>query len=305
MEKIIEIQNLKKSFKDIHAVNDISFYVEKGKLFSFLGTNGAGKSTTINILCTLLEKDTGTVLIDHCTLGKDNNAIRSKIGVVFQDNALDPLLSVKENILTRGKLYNLKGKELMDSLEFVINATDIGEFVNRPYGKLSGGQKRRVDIARALIHKPSILFLDEPTTGLDPSTRELVWNTIANLQKEYQMTIFLTTHYMEEAATSDYIVIINHGQIVAQGTPYDLKEKFSQDTLRLKPLDDIKVKNILDRSKYSYLIKNDLIISTIKESKSVITLLQELEPFIESFEVIHGSMNDAFIEITKGELNND
>lgn len=305
MEKIIEIQNLKKSFKDIHAVNDISFYVEKGKLFSFLGTNGAGKSTTINILCTLLEKDTGTVLIDHCTLGKDNNEIRSKIGVVFQDNALDPLLSVKENILTRGKLYNLKGKELMDSLEFVINATDIGEFVNRPYGKLSGGQKRRVDIARALIHKPSILFLDEPTTGLDPSTRELVWNTIANLQKEYQMTIFLTTHYMEEAATSDYIVIINHGQIVAQGTPYDLKEKFSQDTLRLKPLDDIKVKNILDRSKYSYLIKNDLIISTIKESKSVITLLQELEPFIESFEVIHGSMNDAFIEITKGELNND
>lgn len=305
MEKIIEIQNLKKSFKDIHAVNDISFYVEKGKLFSFLGTNGAGKSTTINILCTLLEKDTGTVLIDHCTLGKDNNEIRSKIGVVFQDNALDPLLSVKENILTRGKLYNLKGKELMDSLEFVINATDIGEFVNRPYGKLSGGQKRRVDIARALIHKPSILFLDEPTTGLDPSTRELVWNTIANLQKEYQMTIFLTTHYMEEAATSDYIVIINHGQIVAQGTPYDLKEKFSQDTLRLKPLDDIKVKYILDRSKYSYLIKNDLIISTIKESKSVITLLQELEPFIESFEVIHGSMNDAFIEITKGELNND
>lgn len=305
MEKIIEIQNPKKSFKDIHAVNDISFYVEKGKLFSFLGTNGAGKSTTINILCTLLEKDTGTVLIDHCTLGKDNNAIRSKIGVVFQDNALDPLLSVKENILTRGKLYNLKRKELMDSLEFVINATDIGEFVNRPYGKLSGGQKRRVDIARALIHKPSILFLDEPTTGLDPSTRELVWNTIANLQKEYQMTIFLTTHYMEEAATSDYIVIINHGQIVAQGTPYDLKEKFSQDTLRLKPLDDIKVKNILDRSKYSYLIKNDLIISTIKESKSVITLLQELEPFIESFEVIHGSMNDAFIEITKGELNND
>ncbi|SJZ84372.1 ABC transporter ATP-binding protein [Anaerorhabdus furcosa] len=305
MEKIIEIQNLKKSFKDIHAVNDINFYVEKGKLFSFLGTNGAGKSTTINILCTLLEKDTGTVLIDHCTLGKDNNEIRSKIGVVFQDNALDPLLSVKENILTRGKLYNLKGKELMDSLEFVINATDIGEFVNRPYGKLSGGQKRRVDIARALIHKPSILFLDEPTTGLDPSTRELVWNTIANLQKEYQMTIFLTTHYMEEAATSDYIVIINHGQIVAQGTPYDLKEKFSQDALRLKPLDDIKVKNILDKSDYSYMIKNDLIISTIKESKSVITLLQELEPFIESFEVIHGSMNDAFIEITKGELNND
>lgn len=305
MEKIIEIQNLQKSFKDICAVNDISFYVERGKLFSFLGTNGAGKSTTINILCTLLEKNAGTVTIDGCLLGNDNKKIRSKIGVVFQNSVLDSLLTVKENILTRGKLYDLKDKELMDSLDFVIEATDISEFIDRPYGKLSGGQKRRVDIARALIHRPNILFLDEPTTGLDPKTRELVWKTITNLKKEYQMTIFLTTHYMEEAATSDYVVIIDHGKIVARGTPYDLKEKFSQDTLRIKPTDIHSIENILFKHTYSYFIENNLIIISIKQTKSIIPLLQELEPFIDSFEVIHGSMNDAFIQITKGVLKND
>lgn len=305
MEKIISIENLQKSYKDVQAVNNISFYVEKGKMFSFLGTNGAGKSTTINILCTLLKKNAGTVLIDNCVLGKDDDKIRSKLGVVFQESVLDPLLTVKENILTRGKLYGLKGDELKKSLEFVIQATDIKEFINRPYGKLSGGQKRRADIARALIHKPSILFLDEPTTGLDPKTRELVWNTITNLQKEYEMTIFLTTHYMEEAATSDYIVIINHGEIVAQGTPYDLQEKFSHDTLRIKPININMVESLLTSMNYEYTIKNSLIHTLINESKSVIPLLNHLEPYIESFELIHGSMNDAFIQITKGEVQND
>ncbi|MFV0550645.1 MAG: ATP-binding cassette domain-containing protein [Anaerorhabdus sp.] len=305
MEKIISIENLKKTFKDINAVDDISFYVEKGKLFSFLGTNGAGKSTTINILCTLLQKNSGNVIIDNCILGIDDEKIRSKIGVVFQESILDPLLTVKENILTRGKLYNLSNEELKTSLQFVIQATDIQDFINRPYGKLSGGQRRRADIARALIHKPTILFLDEPTTGLDLKTRELVWSTISKLQKEYQMTIFLTTHYMEEAATSDYIVIINHGKIIAQGTPYDLKEKFSQDRLRIKPLDSMRVQSLLEHYNYSFLVKNNLIIANIQDTKKIIPLLQEVEPFIESFEVIHGSMNDAFIEITKGDENYD
>ncbi|MEG0168600.1 ABC transporter ATP-binding protein [Anaerorhabdus sp.] len=305
MEKIISIQNLKKAFKDIKAVQDISFYVEKGKLFSFLGTNGAGKSTTINMMCTLLEKDSGTVIIDDCVLGKDDKKIRNKIGVVFQDSVLDPLLTVKENILTRGRLYGLKGKQLRDALDFVVKATDIQEFINRPYGKLSGGQKRRADIARALIHKPTILFLDEPTTGLDPKTRELVWNTISNLQRELGMTIFLTTHYMEEAATSDYIVIIDHGKIVARGTPYDLKEEYSQDTLRIKALDVNQICSILSQKSYSFTIANNLIIIPIKESKIIIPLLHVCEPYIESFEVIHGSMNDAFIQITSGGQIND
>lgn len=305
MEKIISIQNLRKSFKDLKAVQDISFYVEKGKLFSFLGTNGAGKSTTINMLCTLLEKDSGTVIMDNCVLGKDDKKIRNKIGVVFQDSTLDPLLTVKENILTRGRLYGLKGEKLKQSLKFVIDATDINEFINRPYGKLSGGQKRRADIARALIHKPTILFLDEPTTGLDPKTRELVWNTITNLQRELGMTIFLTTHYMEEAATSDYIVVIDHGQIIARGTPYDLKEEYSQDTLRIKALDNNIICKILSQNSYSYTIENNLFIIPIKESKFIIPLLHECEAYIESFEVIHGSMNDAFIKITSGGKIND
>lgn len=198
--KIIEVRQLQKSYKDVKAVNGIDFYVEEGELFAFLGLNGAGKSTTIDMLCTFLKLDRGSIKINNYEVGKDDEKIKSLVGVVFQESVLDELLTVKENLITRSKLYNMSKDEFNKNLEEIADITGIREIINRQYRKLSGGQRRRVDIARALINKPKILFLDEPTTGLDPKTRKNVWDMIRTLQKDNNMTVFLTTHYMEEAS---------------------------------------------------------------------------------------------------------
>ena len=233
MTYAIEVQDLKKQYGDIQAVKGINFSVKKGSLFAFLGSNGAGKSTTIEILCTLLEKTSGNVIINGHTLGtiKGNQAIRQSIGIVFQQSLLDPLLTVKENILHRGRFYNMPKAQLKDNYDFVYHYLQLEDIESKKYGQLSGGQRRRADIARAIIHKPNILFLDEPTTGLDPHTRKFVWETIEQLRKEIGMTIFLTTHYMEEASNADQIMVIKKGEIVAQGTPNELKEQFASDQL--------------------------------------------------------------------------
>ncbi|WP_294467791.1 ATP-binding cassette domain-containing protein [uncultured Anaerofustis sp.] len=304
-EKIIEVKGLKKSFNDIEAIKGIDFFVKKGQLFSFLGPNGAGKSTTIKILCTLLDKNEGEVFIGGFRLGNDDNEIRKDIGVVFQDSVLDDLLTVKENLITRGKFYGLTNDKLNEKVNEVSSICELGEFINRPYGKLSGGQRRRADIARALINTPKILFLDEPTTGLDPKTKDSVWNMILRLKKEINMTIFLTTHYMEEASLSDYITIIDHGEIVVQGTPYDLRDKYSKDKLRIKPKDKESLINILDSNILDYKEDNDVIVIFLNDTLEAIDILGKIKDVIISFEVIHGSMNDVFLNITGGELNND
>ncbi|MGL6199150.1 MAG: ATP-binding cassette domain-containing protein [Lachnospiraceae bacterium] len=305
MSAIIEVENIKKRYGKIDAVKGINFYVEQGKLFSFLGPNGAGKSTTIDILCTLLKPDSGNVLIDGLTLGKEDKAIRNQIGVVFQDSVLDPLLTVRENLSVRARFYDLAGNRLKTAVENAAVTADVTEFIDRPYGRLSGGQRRRADIARALINTPKILFLDEPTTGLDPKTKKGVWKTISALQKRTGMTVFLTTHYMEEAAKSDYIIILNHGEIAVKGTPYDLKEKYSSDTLRIKPKDRVQVLNKLNNMSLEYKEKNGLIVVKLKHSVDAIPILVEEQVHLDSFEVIHGSMDDVFLNITGGELKND
>ena len=248
MNKIIEVNGLSKSFGKVKAVNDISFYVEEGALFSFLGTNGAGKSTTISILLTLLKQDKGHVTVNGYTVGKHDQAIRQEIGVVFQDSLLDPLLTVKENLAIRGSFYGMTRQERNVAITRVMDVVDIQSISNRPYGKLSGGQRRRVDIARALIHKPNILILDEPTTGLDPESRKNIWATILQLQKETGMTVFLTTHYIEEAANSDYVVVMKEGSIVAKGTPEQLKNDYSTDllTISTKRADELRSLLTLD-----------------------------------------------------------
>ena len=230
-KKIIEVSNLKKSYGDIEAVKGIDFYVDEGSLFAFLGLNGAGKSTTIDMMCTFLKADSGKIKIDNYEVNKDDDKIKSLIGVVFQDSVLDDLLTVKENLKVRSKLYNMSKSEFNKNLEEIAHVTGINDFLNRQYGKLSGGQRRRADIARALINKPKILFLDEPTTGLDPNSRKSVWDMIRRLQEENNMTVFLTTHYMEEAAKADYIIIMNEGKIEAKGTTYELKEKYTKDKM--------------------------------------------------------------------------
>ena len=226
MNEIIKVSSLKKSYGNVKAVKGINFSVEKGSLFAFLGPNGAGKSTTIDILCTLNKFDDGRISIAGYDLQHESNEIRNRIGVVFQDNLMDKKLTVKENLMIRaGFYYNSKIKRKLAVSE-ATKYSEIEGFLHRDYGTLSGGQRRRVDIARALLNTPKILFLDEPTTGLDPQTRKHIWETVERLQKENNMTIFLTTHYMEEAAKADYVVVMDDGLIVAQGTPYELKEKY-------------------------------------------------------------------------------
>ncbi|MDD3713041.1 MAG: ATP-binding cassette domain-containing protein, partial [Candidatus Izemoplasmatales bacterium] len=219
MEKIINVENLSKNYGEVKAVKGIDFYVEKGSLFAFLGPNGAGKTTTINILSTLISMDSGKVEINGIKLGEHEDLIRSSIGIVFQEGVLDPLLTIKENLEVRGSFYGISKDKLKERIESALEIAGITNIANRRYGILSGGQKRRADIARALINSPKILFLDEPTTGLDPQTRKNVWNTIMYLKNNENMTVFLTTHYMEEAEKADYVVIIDNGQIAAKGTP--------------------------------------------------------------------------------------
>ena len=220
MSEIIKVSGLKKYFGEIRAVDDVSFSIEKGELFGFLGVNGAGKSTTINMLCTLSRPTDGEVWINGLKLGEKDEEIKKHIGIVYQNICLDKRLTVKENLMIRGSLFENDKKVLRKNLDYVCEILELGDILKRPYGKLSGGQKRRCEIGRALMHTPDILFLDEPTTGLDPATRKSVWKTVHNLQKELHMTVFLTTHYMEEAAKADHIAIIDKGHLIQYGTPF-------------------------------------------------------------------------------------
>jgi len=302
MDKILEVEHLKKYYGNVKAVDDISFYVEKGKLFAFLGPNGAGKSTTIDIICTFLRPDAGTARIDGQTLGKDDDKIRSSIGVVFQDGFLDELLTVEENIKYRGSFYGLKGKELQAAFERVSEAAGIKDFLKRQYKKLSGGQRRRSDIARALINTPKILFLDEPTTGLDPQTRKKVWETIVKMQRDSNMTVFLTTHYMEEASEADYVIIIDNGKIAARGTPYELRKKYASDSLQIEYDNQAEIENILIKNKINYTLHNGQAIIPLKTTIDALSILDIVRPSVKSFEVLSGTLNDAFINITGREI---
>ena len=241
MDNIIEIKNLKKSFGSVKAVNDLSFTVKEGELFAFLGINGAGKSTTINIMCAQLDKDGGSVTIDGKTLEDEPTEIKKKIGVVFQSSVLDKSLSVLDNLESRAALYGITGSAFKKRLAELSQMFELDEIIKRPVGKLSGGQRRRADIARALLHKPKILILDEPTTGLDPQTRKNLWSIISDLRKSENMTVFLTTHYMEEAADADYVVIIDSGEIAAEGTPLELKNKYTGDFITLYGADESEI----------------------------------------------------------------
>lgn len=297
MKEIIQVKNLKKSYGNVKAVQGINFFVEEGTLFAFLGPNGAGKSTTIDILCTLLAADEGSCLINGKELNKDEPLIRQQIGVVFQNSVLDNFLTARENIETRGSFYHLSKKDLKDATFKAAQAVDIIDILDRPYGKLSGGQRRRVDIARALVNKPKILFLDEPTTGLDPKTRSSVWNTILDIQKESNMTVFLTTHYMEEAAKADYVVVIDEGKIIAKGTPSELREKYSHDSLKIQSKNINKIIDYLNEKALPFKEKGSLIEIILNKTLEAIDIINDLKDDIEIFEVVCGNMDEAFINI--------
>jgi multidrug/hemolysin transport system ATP-binding protein len=302
MEKIIEVTNLRKSYGSVSAVKGIDFYVEKGSLLPFPAPNGAVKTTTINILSTLHSKDEGEVTINGVRLGENEDLIRNSIGIVFQEGVLDPLLSIKENLETRGSVYRLKKDVLQQQINKALKVTGIENLASRRYGSLSGGQKRRADIARALIHSPQILFLDEPTTGLDPQTRKNVWNTIIELQKAEKMTVFLTTHYMEEADKADYVVIIDNGEIAAKGTPSYLKDEYSNDLLKIKPLDNKKILDYLNTKNLAYSLEIDLFVIKLENTLESVKIINDLKGNLESFQVLNGTLDDAFINITGKEI---
>lgn len=298
MSNIIEINGLNKSFGDVHAVNDLSLCVKKGELFAFLGVNGAGKSTTINIMCAQLSKDSGTLIIDGHDIDKEDSKIKSKIGAVYQNSVLDQALTVYDNLKFRAGLYGIVGKEFEERLKALADMLDFNDFLKRPVSKLSGGQRRRIDIARALLHKPKILILDEPTTGLDPQTRKTLWNVISDLRKRENITVFLTTHYMEEATEADYIVVIDGGKIKASGTPLELKNKYTGDFITLYNVSDDQVK-ILGmpyekiRDAYRLCVPNT--------AKATELILKHPEIFAD-YEITKGKMDDVFLAVTGKEL---
>lgn len=299
---MIEVENLVKHYGKVQAVNDISFHVREGELFAFLGTNGAGKSTTIEILCTFLKKTSGIVKIAGHTLEKDNAAIRDNIGIVFQSSLLDERLTVYENIITRGKLYTLTTQQLTENYEFVKRFLSLAEIEKRPYKKLSGGQKRRVDIARALIHKPRLLFLDEPTTGLDPQTRAFVWSIVRRLQKEEGITVFFTTHYMEEAAVADRIAIMRKGKIVAEGTVQELKAQYTSDYMLLYFKNTTQGEQWLTAQGYDFTQLGEVYRLPLQHTLEATAIALAAEVYLHSYEVIKGTMEDVFLRINEEEI---
>lgn len=301
VSEIIKVEHLKKYYREVKAVDDISFTVEKGELFGFLGVNGAGKSTTINMLCTLLKPTEGKALINGVELGKEDEEIKKHIGIVYQNNCLDNLLTVQENLLLRGRLYEKDKEKLWHNLTRVTEILDLADVLKRPFGKLSGGQKRRCEIARALMHTPDILFLDEPTTGLDPATRKNVWETVYTLQKEMGMTVFLTTHYMEEAAAADHIGIMDHGHLVEYGTPFSLKETYAKDKLYLISKAEQRENIVMElrKNNLEYSILEERIFVKLGSTLSAMPLLAKVEDRIQGFEVIQGTMDDVFLSVTE------
>lgn len=300
MGKIIEVRGLQKSFGKVQAVRGIEFCVERGTLFAFLGPNGAGKSTTIDMLCTLSRPDGGSARVDGYELGKEDGQIRKSIGVVFQDSMLDPLLTVRENLATRARFYDMDRAGLRAAVRTAAETADVLEFLDRPYGKLSGGQRRRADIARALVHTPKILFLDEPTTGLDPRTKEGVWRTVADLQRRTGMTVFLTTHYMEEAAAADEIVLLARGEIAAKGTPYELQERYSSDRLCVRPKEKEGFAAFLRERGVPFTERSGIFTVKLRHTTDALPLLGQAGDRVESFEVLHGTMEDVFLNLTGG-----
>ena len=299
MRNIIEIEHLSKNFGDVKAVQDISFQVKEGELFAFLGVNGAGKSTTIGIICGQLKKDDGTVTINGQSLDGNMDKIKNEIGVVFQDSVLDKALSVRDNLQSRAALYGIKGNAFKKRLAELSELLEFGDLLKRPVGKLSGGQRRRIDIARALLNEPKILILDEPTTGLDPQTRKTLWDVISTLRKEKNMTVFLTTHYMEEAADADYVVILDSGKISAQGTPLELKNTYTGDFITIYGVSEEQVQ-ALGRP---YEAIRDAYRVSVPNTADATELIIKHADMFKDYEITKGKMDDVFLAVTGKKLN--
>lgn len=298
MDDIIRIDGLEKRFGEVHAVNNLSFRVKRGELFAFLGVNGAGKSTTISIMCGLLEKDGGNVEICGKNVGTDMREIAKKLGVVFQNSALDARLSVKDNLVSRAALYGIYGAEAKNRIDELAEKLCFKDLMTRTVGKLSGGQRRRIDVARALLHKPEVLILDEPTTGLDPQTRKTLWEVIRDLRLHDGMTVFLTTHYMEESTDADYVIILDSGKIAAEGTPLELKNRYTGDFVTVYNADEQTINDL----GFPYEKIRDAFRISVKNTAEARDLIIKHPAVFSDFEITKGKMDDVFLAVTGKKL---
>ena len=298
MENIIAINHLNKSFDEVRAVQDLSFRVKKGELFAFLGVNGAGKSTTINIMCGQLSRDSGSVIIGGNDLDRNVDGIKRELGVVFQNSVLDMALNVRENLESRAALYGIYGEAFRTRLSELARLLDFEDLMKRTVGKLSGGQRRRIDIARALLHRPRILILDEPTTGLDPQTRNILWNVISDLRKNENLTVFLTTHYMEEAADADYVVILDGGKIAAEGTPLELKNQYTGDYITIYGVEEEKIRLL----GADYVPIRDAFRVSVPDTAAATELIIRYPDIFRDYEITKGKMDDVFLAVTGKKL---
>ena len=302
MSNIIEVKNFTKQYGNFNAVNDISFEVAEGTIFAFLGPNGAGKSTTINTLCTILNKTQGILKINGNDVSEHKDRVRKDIGIVFQESTLDVKLTVYENLKLHCDFYNVPKPEVKERIDFVLDLVDLSNWRKAAVNSLSGGMKRRVEIARGLVHYPKVLFLDDPTTGLDPQTRANIWNYIHKLQKQKNITIFLTTHYMDEAEISDKVAIIDHGKIVAYDTPDNLKKQYTSALMKIKVSDSKPVIEYLMDKCIKYKVVDELISIYIPALKEVFQITSTFKDYITDFEVTKGTLNDVFLAITGKEI---
>jgi len=302
MSNIIEVKNFTKQYGKFNAVDDISFEVSEGTIFAFLGPNGAGKSTTINTLCTILNKTQGTLKINGNDVSEHQDRVRKDIGIVFQESTLDVKLTVTENLKLHCDFYNVPKSEVKERIDFVLDLVDLSDWRKAIVSSLSGGMKRRVEIARGLVHYPKVLFLDEPTTGLDPQTRANIWNYIHKLQKQKNITIFLTTHYMDEAEISDKVAIMDHGKIVAYDTPSNLKKQYTRALMKIKVVDSKPVIQYLIDKGITYKFLDELITIYIPELKEVFQITSTFQDYITDLEVTKGTLNDVFLAITGKEI---
>ncbi len=296
----VEIRNLTKSYGKVKAVNDISFNVKSGSLFAFLGVNGAGKSTTINIICSILDKDSGKIYVGGMDLDENPREIKKKIGIVFQTSVLDKELTVLQNLEIRTAFYGLDKEEKRENIKNIIELLELEPILKRPVKNLSGGQMRRVDIARAMVHRPKLLILDEPTTGLDPKNRRIVWSLIDKIRTETGMTVFLTTHYLEEAELATYVVIMDKGKIIARGTPNELKNAYSTDVLvsYMKKNEDFE--NLLSQAGYEYSYDGEKGAYRIKiaDTAAAREVMSRFPQYTSDIEVLKGRMDDVFLNVT-------
>ncbi|AJA48462.1 Nod factor export ATP-binding protein I [Clostridium pasteurianum DSM 525 = ATCC 6013] len=298
MKNIIEVRNFVKKYGDFTAVNNVSFEVEEGSIFAFLGPNGAGKSTTINTLCTIFDKTDGTLLIDGKDVSRDRDAVRSIIGVVFQESTLDNKMTVFENLNMHCYFYGIPKSEMLERIEFVLDIVDLKDWKKSMVSSLSGGMKRRVEIARSLLHYPKVLFLDEPTTGLDPQTRAHIWDYIVKLQKEKNITIFLTTHYMDEAEICSKVAIMDDGKIVAMDTPYHLKQQYTKDKAYITTSDEQGLEALLNKEEFIYKKKDGYYSIEVEKLPEFMEVLSIQKSMIKDLEIKKGTLNDVFLEIT-------